>query len=318
MSTPWRYGTRSALRAAGLSAGLLLAAVPQPLRAAGPAAAQATFASPEQAVDRLVTAVRANETADLMTILGPDGRDLVYSGDPVADELGRKEFVSAYEMKNLLELRNDSTAILMIGRDDWPLPIPIVRSGAGWRFDTQAGEDEILNRTIGRNELAAIQSCRAFVDAEREYASADRNGDGLFEYAQQFVSSPGKRDGLYWPAEPGEPESPVGLLMADARAEGYGAGGPPGTYAPYHGYFYRILQAQGKNAVGGARDYVVDGHMIGGFALVAFPAKYGVSGVMTFIVNQDGTVFQKDLGPRTTRIAMSMQRFDPDSSWAMP
>jgi hypothetical protein len=202
--------------------------------------------------------------------------------------------------------------VLVYGDDDFPFAIPIVKKGEQWHFDTDAGRSEILARRIGRNELATIQVCLAYVDAQREYGSTDRDGDGLFEYAQKFRSTPGKEDGLYWPSEPGQPESPLGELVADARSEGY-AGKPQGS--PYHGYLFKLLKAQGPHAEGGAYDYVVRGNMIGGFALVAYPAQYGVSGIMTFVVNHDGVVYSKDLGPNTTKLAAAMTRYDPDSSW---
>jgi len=189
-----------------------------------------------------------------------------------------------------------------------------VKRGDAWRFDTKAGADEILNRRIGRNEFNAIQVCGAIVDAEHEYASKDRTGSGYLEYAQKFMSSPGKRDGLYWPLTAGE-ESPIGPLVVSARAEGYGPRGAHEKRSPYHGYYYRILKKQGKDARGGAYSYVVHGRMIGGFALVAFPAKYGDSGVMTFIVNQNGVVYEKALGPHTATIARAMTTFNPDASW---
>jgi hypothetical protein len=265
-------------------------------------------------VDALVAATEADKTADLLKILGPSGRKLIYSGDPIADKEGRDKFVAAYTQKHTIETPSASQAILVISADEWPFPIPLVKRDDHWRFDTDAGAEEILNRRIGRNELNAIQVCGAIVDAEHEYAAKDRTGSGYLEYAQKFMSSPGQRDGLYWPPTGGE-ESPIGPLVVSARAEGYGRGSADQKRSPYHGYYYRILKKQGKNARGGAYDYVVRGHMIGGFALVAFPAKYGDSGVMTFIVNQDGVVYEKALGPRTEAIAWAMTTFNPDPSW---
>ena len=275
---------------------------------------QMTFASPEQAADALVAAAGAGNTGDLKKILGPSGRKLIFSGDRVADKEGREKFAADYAQKHAIEKQSDTKATLVVGAEEWPFPIPLVKQGDAWRFDTKAGADEILNRRIGRNELNAIQVCGAIVDAEHDYASKDRTGDGYLEYAQKFMSSPGKRDGLYWPATAGE-ESPIGPLVVSARAEGYGARGDHGKRSPYHGYYYRILKQQGKDAPGGARDYVVNGHMIGGFAVVAFPAKYGDSGVMTFIVNQDGMIYEKNLGPDTAKIARGMTTFNPDASW---
>lgn len=287
--------------------------------ASGAAAVQIrSFVSPEQATDALVTAARADRTADLLAILGPDGRKLIFSGDPVADRDGREEFVAAYDKAHKIETPDEGRAVLVIGEDEWPLPIPIVRHDGAWRFESKAGEQEILNRRIGRNELSAIEVCRAYVDAQREYATKDRNHDGLLEYARKFVSSKGKRDGLYWPATAAEEASPLGPLVASARAEGYGRKESGGKRAPYHGYYYRILTGQGKDAPSGAHDYLIRGHMIGGFALVAFPARYGSSGVMTFIVNQDGVVYQKNLGPNAAKIARTMTTYNPDASWKTP
>ncbi len=305
---------RLRLVAPGLLAGLAWAAAP----ASAAAVAQKTFATPEQAVEALVSAARSDKTSELVTILGPEGKPLVYSGDPVADKEGRAKFVAAYDEANKVVQESDDKAALEIGQAEWPFPIPIVKAGDGWRFDTKAGAREILARRIGRNELSTIEVCRAFVDAQREYAAAGGSGSGLREYAQRFMSTPGKHDGLYWQIAEGEAESPMGPLVASARAEGYGGKGSGGKRSPYHGYYYRILTKQGKHAPGGAYDYIVKGHMIGGFALVAFPAKYGDSGVMTFLVNQDGVVYEKDLGPDTPAIARRMTAFDPDSSWKTP
>lgn len=275
---------------------------------------QMTFASPEAATDALVAASQAGKTTELEKILGPSGHKLIFSGDPIADREGRQTFAAAYAQKHEIDQASDSKATLIVSDDAWPFPIPLVKQGNAWRFDTKAGADEILNRRIGRNELNALEVTAAIVDAEQDYASKDRTGTGYLEYAQKFMSSPGKRDGLYWPATAGEP-SPIGPLVVSARAEGYGPRGAHAKPAPYHGYFYRILTRQGKDAPGGARSYVVNGHMIGGFALVAFPAKYGDSGVMTFIVDQDGVIYEKNLGLNTATIAQKMTTFNPDASW---
>ena len=291
-----------------VTAGLMGLAA-QPAWAAG--AEQRSFPSPEAAVDALVTAARADRTADLVRLLGPEGKRLVTSGDPVADKAGRAKFVAAYTTKHEISLTGDATATLVVGDEQWPLPISIVRRGGAWRFDTKAAEQEILARRIGRNELSAIEVCRAYVDAQREYASKDRNNDGLLEYAQKFTSSRGRQDGLYWPVKPGEPESPIGVLVASAHAEGY-------KREPYHGYYYKILKAQGKYAPGGAYSYMAKNRMIGGFALVAFPAQYGNSVIMTFIVNKDGVVYEKNLGPKTSSIARAVTAFDPDPTWKTP
>lgn len=227
----------------------------------------------------------------------------------------QERFIRAYDEKNQVVKKGEETAVLEVGKEAWPLPIPIVKARGGeWCFDTRRGKEEILNRRIGRNELSTIQVCLTYVDAEREYASKDRNGDGAREYAQKFLSDPGKKDGLYWEAKEGEEQSPLGPLVGQARKEGYkkGQGGRP---VPYHGYFYKILKAQGKNAPRGAYNYVVNGRMLGGFAMVAYPAEYGVSGIMTFIVSQDGVVYETNLGRQTVSIAGAMTVFDPGKRW---
>ncbi len=279
-------------------------------------AAQKSFATPEEAVKALVEAVRAGDTKALMAILGPEARPLIFSGDKVADKEGRQHLVDAYDQAHKLEPVGDTKVIVSIGKDDWPLATPLVKAGDAWRFDTAAGKEEILNRRIGRNELNTIQVCLAIVDAQREYARMGHDGGGGPEYAQKFVSDPGRRNGLYWKAlETDEAPSPLGPLVAQARAEGYGGKRASGKPVPYHGYLFRMLTAQGPDAPGGAYDYVVNGRMIGGFAAVAYPARYGVSGVMTFIVNQDGVVYQKDLGSETAKLAQAMKIYNPDSAW---
>jgi DUF2950 family protein len=316
-STGLQYRTRVLAIAAALAwPGIALPGISAAMAAEHQNAAhQKTFASPEEAADALVAAARAGKTGELEAILGPASRKLVFSGDPVADREGREKFVSDYEQKHGIDRQTDTVAVVLISADEWPFPIPIVKQGDTWSFDTKAGADEILNRRIGRNELNAIQVCGAIVDAQREYANEDHTGKGYLEYAQRFLSSPGKRDGLYWPTATADDESPIGPLVASARAEGYAPGTHHGRRTPYHGYYYKILTRQDKDAPGGAYNYIVNGHMIGGFALVAFPATYGDSGVMTFIVNQDGVVYEKNLGPDTKDIAGRMTAFNPDSSW---
>jgi Protein of unknown function (DUF2950) len=296
-------------------------AKPEPPSAAQPPAAAPKpavvqpkrFASAEEAMQALVGALRAGDTKALLGILGSEGRTLISSGDPVADRRSRETFLQAYDAANKL-VANGNTTVLRIGNDDWPFPIPLVKDGERWRFDARQGRQEIIARRIGRNELYTIQTCLAYVDAQREYYAEDRNGDGILEHARQFGSTPGKRDGLYWPTKPGEPPSPLGDLIVRARAEGYrrAEGGGP---TPFHGYLYRILTAQGPDAPDGMYDYITRGHMIAGFALVAFPAQYDVSGVMTFIVNHVGVVYQKDLGPNTRATALAMRTFNPDATW---
>lgn len=267
-------------------------------------------------MDNLIAAVRANDTAALEKILGPGSEKLVSSGDPVADSNAREKFLAEVNDGTKTAKRDDTHVFFLLGKDEWPFPIPVTMKAGGWRFDTKAGEQEILDRRIGDNELSTIDVCLAYVDAQREYATKDRNNDGFIEYATRFLSTEGKHDGLYWPAQAGEEESPMGPLMVSAQAEGYTT--TKLKHTPYHGYYYRILKAQGPHAAGGAVDYVVKGHMIGGFALVAFPAQYGATGIMTFIVNHDGVVYQKDLGPNTAEIAGRMTRFDPGPGWETP
>ena len=278
-------------------------------------AKQKSFKSPEEAVKALIDAVKGDDTKELLVILGPAGKEIIFSGDEVADKTGRDRFVKAYEEMNKLVKENDKKTILHVGNEDWPFPIPIVKAGENWRFDTKEGKEEILNRRIGRNELNAIQVCLAYVDAQREYALKNRDGGGLLEYAQKFVSEKGKKNGLYWEAKEGEEQSPLGPLVVKAVKEGYTGKKSGDKPAPYHGYYYKILKAQGKNAPGGEYDYMVKGKMIGGFALVAYPAEYGNSGIMTFIVNHEGVVYEKDLGKDTEKIATAMKKFDPDKTW---
>jgi len=273
---------------------------------------QRTFPSIDDAARALVDAVKTGNRKEMLAILGEDGKGIIWSGDEVADKRGRDRFVTAWDEQHHFEA-GGGKVVMVLGRDNFPFPIPLVPDGPSWRFDTAAGKEEILNRRIGRNELNTIQTCLAYVDAQREYYARDPDRNSLLQYAQKFASAPGKRDGLYWPTKPGDAPSPLGLLVARARGEGYTkkSSGP----VAYWGYYYRILAAQGKDAPGGAYDYLAHGRMIGGFAMVAFPAEYGVSGVMTFLVNQDGVVYQKDLGPQTESIARTMKQFNPDNTW---
>ncbi len=275
-------------------------------------AEQRTFAAPEEAVKALVEALKSNDFKALEAIFGPEGEDLISSGDPVADQSIRERFVKEFEEKNSLE-RTDEEAVLVIGNEDWPFPIPIVKTDSLWRFDTEEGRQEMLARRIGKAEWSAIQVCLAYVDAQREYALKDRDADALLEYAQKFRSDPGKKNGLYWETKEGEEPSPLGPFAAAAQKEGYDLKGE--NPIPYHGYYYRILKGQGESAQGGAYDYMVNGKMIGGFAMVAYPAKYGASGIMTFIVNHEGVVYQKDLGENTEETAQVMALFNPDGTW---
>jgi hypothetical protein len=273
---------------------------------------QKSFESLDDAVNALIGAFRADDQKALLEILGPKGGPVISSGDKVADRAAYERFVAAYERKHRLE-GGGGKVVLYVGEDDFPLPIPLVPDGPRWFWDTNAGDDEILFRRIGRNELSTIQVCLAYVDAQREYYSRSR-GAGILEYAQRLESTKGKRDGLFWQTAPGDKPSPLGPLVAEARAAGY-TKPEPGKRMPYYGYLYRMLFAQGPAASGGAYDYLVKGHMIGGFALVAFPATYAVSGITTFIVNHDGIVYQKDLGPNTAQIANAMKTYNPDKTW---
>jgi len=274
------------------------------------AVAQERFSTADDAVTALIAAAKATDPAGLTRVLGPGSREIVSSGDPVADATARKRVIDAYDAKHQVIMEGADKAVLVIGDEDWPFPIPLVRRNDRWQFDTAAGRDEILFRRIGRNELATIQTCLAYVDAQQEYSEKGVSGSGV--YAQRIVSTAGKKDGLYWPVQSGEEGSPLGELAAAAASEGYR---PGQQRIPYHGYYYKVLTRQGPNAPGGALDYVVRGKMIGGFALVAYPAEYKSSGVMTFLVSHQGKVYEKDLGPGTRAVAESMTAFNPDSTW---
>jgi hypothetical protein len=248
-------------------------------------------------------------------ILGPAWKELV-SGDKVEDAKAFKEFAQHAAEQARLEHKDATTSILYVGKDDWPFPIPIAQTPDGkWFFDTEAGKAEILARRIGANELDTIDVCRTYVQAQREYASKDRDGSGVLKYAQHVISSPGKMDGLYWPVNPGEEQSPYGPLIAQAASEGYQPG--TGHHQPYHGYHFHILKEQGPAAPGGKYNFVINGNMIAGFALVAFPDEYGSSGIMTFIISHQGKLYQKDLGPNTDQIARQMTEYNPDDSWTL-
>jgi hypothetical protein len=275
------------------------------------AQAQQAFATPEEAASALADAVKSGIPKAMLRVLGSGGVDIISSGDDVADAETRQRFIGSYDAKHSIKLEGDRKSVLIIGNDDFPFPIPLMRKKAGWEFDTAAGRLEILYRRIGRNELDAIQTCLAYVDAQNEYSEKDRTGEGAGVYAQRIVSTSGKKDGLYWPSPDGE-TSPLGELAAQASAEGYKVGA---ARMPYHGYYFRILTQQGPNAPGGTLDYVVRGKMIGGFALLAWPAEYGNSGVMTFLVNHTGTVYQKDLGDYAMNLVKRMNWFDPDQTW---
>ncbi len=300
-----------------LAVALMIATAPLAMPAysasPNPAIVQQTFAAPEDAAKALAEAVRANDVNALLAVVGPKSRNWLFSGDEVADRDGWAKFLTAYDRKNAVSKTADGRMLLLVGDGDWAFPAPIVNKGKGWVFDSAAGREEIINRRVGQNELSAIQTLLAVVDAQREYAATDPDGNGFNDYARTFVSSKGKRDGLYWPVTANEPPSPLGPLVDEAARKGYKAGAS--KPAPYHGYHFRMLTAQGKNAPGGAYSYLVGDKLIGGFAVVAYPAKYGVSGVMTFLVSHEGTVYEKNLGKNTSVEAKKMRRFNPDASW---
>ncbi len=280
-----------------------------------PAASARVFATPEDAVRALVEAVKAGTAEGVVAIFGPDAKELVDSSDPATARRHRDVFtVAAAEKWQLIDQGSDRK-VLVIGNEEWPFPVPLAKDASGWRFDTAAGKEEVLDRRIGRNELAVIQICRTYVAAQRLYAARGHDGQASGLYARTFGSDPGRQNGLFWPAKRGQPRSPLGDLVADAAAEGRPLGNDGPQPAPFHGYYFKILTAQGPAATGGAKDYVVDGRMSGGFALVAWPAQYDATGVMTFVVNQDGIVRDKDLGPATDEAARTMTLYNPDGSW---
>jgi len=276
--------------------------------------AQKTFSSPEDAVIALVNAARLGNKQEMTAIFGPEGQKILASGDPVMDQRAVQVFLAAYAERAQL-IDENSRWTLIIGKEEWPFPIPLVKEQRKWRFDTAAGVEEVLFRRIGRNELSTITVCNTFVEAQKEYARKPHDGRPAGAYAQRFASTPGKQDGLFWKTEESEEPSPLGELAAQAAAEGYKRSG--GRPVPFHGYYFRMLTAQGRDADGGALNYVKDGEMRGGFALIALPAEYGKSGLMTFIVNQDARIHQKDLGPDTAKLAAEIKEFDPDPSWTI-
>jgi hypothetical protein len=291
-----------------------LAVLTPSFAAAAEPAAQQGFASPQQAVTALVAAAQADSDGELLAILGSDAEDLIYSGDEVADQGGRARFLRSYQEKHSLEEQGPDRMELVIGNNDYPFPLPLVQQQGSWYFDTAAGREEILNRRIGRNELHTIEVMQAYTAAQREYACLNQNG-GRQEFAQRFASSEGERDGLFWATAENKATSPFGPLIARATREGYRGGLDEDPPEPFHGYYFKILKAQGEHANGGAFDYVADGKMVLGFALVAYPAKYGASGIKSFIVNQEGVIYEKDLGEETALAAAAMTRFDPDPAW---
>ena len=314
-----RFSTRAFLFALALAGGLSVAtAPPAPAAAATPLTttpAGQTYASADKVVAALVAALRAQDGKAIGNVLGPGSDKLIHSGDRVADDELRKKFLAAYDEKHQLVADGPTRMILQIGANDWPLPLPVVQADGRWHFDSALGAQVIVDRRIGEDEISAIRTALAYVDAQKLYFSMAAEDQGSGEYAQRLVSTEGHYDGLYWPPEEGAPESPLAPLIAQAMDKGYPGELVGGKPDPYEGYYFRILKAQGRDAPGGAMDYVADGRMTKGFALVAWPARFGASGIMTFIVNQDGVVFQKDLGEQTDELARKMARFDPDLSW---
>jgi hypothetical protein len=285
-------------------------------------AQQRQFSTPEEAMQALGDAAKAKDQAALTAIFGPD-RERLLSGDSVEDARSLDRFAANFQKFAQLEKVANNKEDILVGDDHWPMPIPIVERNGKWLFDTRAGMEEILNRKIGENELSAIMTCRAYVVAQWEYFTQPlgNSRDGLAVYAQKFVSTPGKRDGLYWDVSPGVKPSPLGALVAQARAEGYPAGQPKPAgapqHSPFHGYYFKILTRQGPHAPGGRFSYILNGNMIAGYALLAYPDKWGSSGVMTFMVNQQGRVYEKNLGARTTQIAAAINEYDPDLTWKL-
>jgi hypothetical protein len=274
------------------------------------------FATPDEAGAALLAAAKSGDQSAVLAMFGPDAKELISSGDPVQDKNSIAAFVARYEVMHRWRAMEDGSQVLVVGADNFPFPIPLKKDPGGkWFFDTAAGKQEILDRRIGRNELAVIRVCDAVADAQGEYFSQLHDGATTKQYAQKFISDPGTQNGLYWQSAEGQPQSPLGPMAAFATAEGYSV--KPDAHVPFHGYYFRILKGQTKNAPGGAKDYVVDGKMVGGFAFVAYPAEYGNSGVMTFMINQDGVLLQKNLGKNTTETATAMTEFDPDSGWSI-
>jgi hypothetical protein len=273
------------------------------------------FASPEEASKALVDAARDYDKNKIAELFGSRNEQIFSSGDDVVDAKNRADFLKMAEEKSSVENQEANKAILHFGQNDWVFPVPVVNNGGQWRFDAEQGKQEILNRRIGRNELNAIGVIRGYVEAQSEYASIDRDGDEVSEFATKLRSEAGKFDGLYWETAPGQPESPLGPLVAEAKAVGYKVKCCAESATPFHGYFYKILTRQGGHAPGGKYDYIINGNMMAGFALVAFPAVYGSSGIMTFVVNHRGKIYEKNLGPKTTELASAMKVYDPDASW---
>lgn len=303
-------------RKAAFATWLMLLALIIPLSSCNKSAKPSVgvFSSPDEASNALSAAAASRDQNALLSIFGPDSKEVIFSGDPVQDKNAAAAFVSGYGVMHRWRKMPDGSQVLLVGADNFPFPIPLKKNGDGqWFFDTATGRDEILSRRIGRNELAIIDVCGAVADAQAEYFSQLHDGDTTKHYAVKFVSDHGKQNGLYWKSPEGQPGSPLGPLAAFATSEGYSA--KPDARTAFHGYYFRMLKRQSANAPGGAKDYIVDGNMVGGFAFIAYPAEYGNSGVMTFAINQDGVLLQKDLGKNTAQIASAMDEFDPNPTW---
>jgi hypothetical protein len=300
--------------AIALSALLLACLFVPPFASAEVSATQQVFPSPGAAASALVAAGKADDVNTLSSILGPEADQVLSSGDPVADDNARKDFVRRYQEMHRLAYDEEGRVILYVGAANWPVPIPLVKKNGGWVFDTAAGKEELLYRRVGRNELFTINVLEDLADAQAEYASEAHDGESTGQFAQKILSDTGKRNGLYWETAEGQPESPIGPLVASATAEGYkkDSGGNP---IPFHGYYYKVLTRQGKNAPGGAKNYLVNAKMSNGFAFLAYPAEYRASGMMTFMINQDGVIVQKDLGSDTAKLASEIEEFNPDKTW---
>jgi hypothetical protein len=309
-------GTKLTVQTA-LMAGLACALMIPVVTGAAEEGEQSIFVSPEQAVAVLQEAVKAGDTNALRRVFGPASSEIT-NPDPVQRAADLANFAKHLAEFSEVATQENGTVVLRLGHEHWPFPIPLAKKGDKWVFDTLAGKEEILNRRIGGNELSALEVCHAYVKAQREFMQKDYDGNGVMEYAQRMQSTPGKKDGLYWETKPGEEESPFGPLVAKACGEGYSeksVSARPHKHDPFHGYIFRILKKQGNNAPGEKFDYVINGHMVAGFALLAYPAQWGNSGVMTFIVNQQGKVYQKNLGEKTDELAKEIEEYNPDETW---
>ena len=313
-STRSEFGTRRFLRKAFVLAAMIALFGAQSIILAATESPK-KFPSPEEVVRALIVAVTGHDTNALASLFGPALGDII-SPEQAQRENELADFSDALNTSNHLDRVEQDRCILETGEDRWPFPIPIVRANNAWFFDTEAGKDEIVNRRIGRNELDTLKAVRAYVEAQRDYAGKDRDGDEVLEYAQKLASSPGAKDGLFWSPDVDGEISPLGPAVAVAQSKGYLQNIGEGDTEPFHGYLFRILTRQGKNAAGGKYDYIINGNMIGGFALIAWPAEYGETGIMTFLINQQGRAYQKDLGPKTDSIVHEIKEYDPDKSWA--